>query len=324
MFKLIRYLRPYVGAVVLVFILLFAQAMTDLALPPEYMSRIVNVGIQQYGVEDPVPLVIRQEKLAVLQLLLPDPARSETDAAWQVLDRQSLSEPAYQAALQQYPLLATAVLAELRPEQDLTPDTARSLQQAIALLSMIERGQFSLPGVPAGTDPLALLAQMPDAQRGQLLEQIGEQMQAIPDSVLRQSAIAWIAAEYESIGLDLADIQRAYIFRTGGLMLLIALLGAACTVLVGFFAARVAAAVSRDLRLATFSRVESFSSTEFDTFSTASLITRTTNDIQQIQMVTVMLIRILFYAPILGTGGIIKVLNSKVSMGGSSQSPSQP
>ncbi|MDW7659184.1 MAG: ABC transporter ATP-binding protein, partial [Bacillota bacterium] len=314
MLKLIRYLRPYIGVVFLIFILLFAQAMADLALP-DYMSRIINVGIQQSGVEQPLPTVIRQSGFSELKLLLSPDAAAEADIAWLTLDRNKLPADAYADKVRQYPLLESEVLAELQEGTTLSDDATDQITRALSLMAMFDQGGFALPGVPAGTDLIDLLGQMPAGAREQLLNQLSEQLSAIPESMLRQSAIAWIASEYEVIGLDLAAIQRQYILRTGGLMLLIALLGAACSVLVGLFAARVAAGVARDLRLASFARVESFSSTEFDTFSTASLITRTTNDIQQIQMALVMLMRILFFAPILGVGGIIKVLNSNVSMG---------
>jgi ATP-binding cassette subfamily B protein len=314
MLRLIRFLRPYIGVVILIFILLFAQAMADLALP-DYMSRIVNVGIQQSGVEQPQPVVIRQSDFLAMKLLLTPEAAAEADRAWRKLDRNDLPASDYADKVQLYPLLETEILMEFQENVTLSSAATEQITRALALMAMFDQGSFALPGVPAGTDIIDLLGQMPAAAREQFLNQLGEKLSAIPENMLRQSAIARVASEYDVIGLDLAAMQRQFILRTGGLMLLIALLGAACSVLVGLFAARVAAGVARDLRLAAFSRVESFSSTEFDTFSTASLITRTTNDVQQIQMALVMLMRILFFAPILGTGGIIKVLNSNVSMG---------
>lgn len=314
MSKLIRFLRPYVGAIILVFILLFVQAMTDLALP-EYMSHIVNVGIQQNGIDRPVPNVLRQESMEKICLLLPESSAQTFAEAYRVLDPESLTEKEWQDALKRYPLLSSVPLVEKRSDATISEELEQDLSQALALLSIVSQKDFTLPDLPAGTDLMALLQKMPAEQRALMLEQAKEKMSEVPDSMISQFAVAWIITEYETIGVDMTGIQRQYIFKTGGLMLLISLLCAASTILVGYFAARVSAGASKDIRLAAFSKIESFSSTEFDTFSTASLITRTTNDVQQIQMALVLLLRVLLFAPILGVGGVIKVLNSNSSMG---------
>ncbi|NLO36442.1 MAG: ABC transporter ATP-binding protein [Clostridiaceae bacterium] len=314
MLRLVRYIRPYAGAIILIFLLLFAQAMIDLSLP-EYMSRIVNVGIQQNGIEEPLPAVLRRATLDRLKLLLPQAAADRLESAYRTLDRQALEPDDYASWQSRYPLLASEPLAVLDDAARLDTEPRTQLAQALAVMAMLTQDGFALPGLPAGADPLDVLAGLPPEQRAQLTGQLTERLQAVPDLMLNQSAIAWIAGEYERIGLDQAAVQSRFILKTGGIMLVIALLGAVCAVAVGFFASRTAAGVSRDLRLATFSRVEQFASAEFDTFSTASLITRTTNDVQQVQMALVMLMRILFFAPILGTGGIIKVINSNIAMG---------
>ena len=314
MIKLIRYLRPYAGAVFLVFLLLFAQAITDLALP-DYMSRIVNVGIQQNGIERAVPQIMRQKTFQQLQVLLDTEQSAEILSAYQTLAPGEGSSPEQESLVEQYPLLASEALAERKPDAPLSAKTESQLVSALALLTMVGQETFRLPALPANPSFLEQLGELPQEQRRQMLNQIYTELASVPDSLIKQSAVAFTAAEYETIGVDLLDWQRRYILKTGTMMLLIALAGAACAVLVGYFAARVAAGVARDLRQGTFTRVESFSSAEFDTFSTASLITRTTNDVQQVQMALVMLMRILFFAPILGIGGIIKVLNSNVSMG---------
>ncbi|NLM78089.1 MAG: ABC transporter ATP-binding protein [Ruminococcaceae bacterium] len=314
MIKLIRYLRPYAGAVFLVFLLLFAQAITDLALP-DYMSRIVNVGIQQNGIERAVPQIMRQKTFQQLQVLLDTEQSAEILSAYQTLAPGEGSSPEQESLVEQYPLLASEALAERKPDAPLSAKTESQLVSALALLTMVGQETFRLPALPANPSFLEQLGELPQEQRRQMLNQIYTEQASVPDSLIKQSAVAFTAAEYETIGVDLLDWQRRYILKTGTMMLLIALAGAACAVLVGYFAARVAAGVARDLRQGTFTRVESFSSAEFDTFSTASLITRTTNDVQQVQMALVMLMRILFFAPILGIGGIIKVLNSNVSLG---------
>jgi ATP-binding cassette subfamily B protein len=315
MLKLVRYMRPFVASVILIFALLFVQAMTDLSLP-DYMSSIVNVGIQQNGIDQTWPDVLRASRLEQLALLVPDQALTELRQAYTVLDRSQLNDADYQAAVVRYPLLAEEPVAELIDAGSLSGETRQAILRALALLTSIEQGQTGMTGqLPPGTDFFTFLAGLPADTRRQMLAEAAQSLDAIPESILRQTATAAVAAEYEKIGVDLADLQTRFILRTGGLMLLIALLGAACSILVGLLAARLAAGLARNLRLGVFSRVEHFSSAEFDTFSTASLITRTTNDIQQVQMTLVMLLRILFYAPILGTGGVIKVINSNVSMG---------
>lgn len=324
MLRLVRFLRPFILSILLVFGLLFVQAMTDLALP-DYMSKIVNVGIQQNGIEQALPTAIRQTSLDRLFLLMPASDAAEIRAAYQVLDRSQLAEAAYQDAVAKYPLLADEVICELKSGIAFSDSAQLALTRALAMLTAISQGAESgssgdigssmLGNLPAGTDIFQVLARMTDEQRQQMLDQANEKMAALSESILRQTAIRAVSSEYTAIGLDLAAVQSRYVLRIGSLMLLISLLGAACSILVGLLAARIAAGVARNLRLAVFSKVEHFSSAEFDTFSTASLITRSTNDIQQIQMTLVMLMRILFYAPILGVGGIIKVVNSNVSMG---------
>ncbi len=314
MLKLVRYIRPYAGVMVIIFLLLFAQAMIDLSLP-EYMSRIVNVGIQQNGIEEPLPTVLRRTSLDRIKLLLPPSAAESLETTYRTLDRPSLSPDAYAEWQSRYPLLSSEALAVLDDKARLDEELRAELTRALAVLAMLTQDGFALPELPTGTDPFVVLASLPPEQRVLLTNKLEERLQAVPDLMLNQSAIAWIGAEYEQVGLDQAAIQSRFILNTGGLMLVIALLGAACAVAVGYFASRTAAGISRDLRLATFSRVEQFASAEFDTFSTASLITRTTNDVQQIQMALVMLMRILFFAPILGTGGIIKVVNANIAMG---------
>ncbi len=141
-----------------------------------------------------------------------------------------------------------------------------------------------------------------------------KQFAALGDKAVQQAAVNVVKAEYEALGMDMAGLQSRYILRTGLLMLLITLLSVACTVAVGFLSARTAAGLARDLRRLVFQKVESFSNTEFDHFSTASLITRTTNDITQIQMVVIMMMRMVFYAPIMGVGGIIRAIGKDSSM----------
>jgi len=323
MLRLIKHLRPFLTLILLAIALLFIQANADLALP-DYLSRIVNVGIQQGGVESAVPLAIRQSEMSRLYLFVSDAEKADVLAQYRLVDSNS---PDYATNLADYPALAEEPVYVLRPGVDkaiierLNPAMGKALlavsgiEQAIAnpelAASMASRMGFDLSKIPAGMDVFALLAKMPAAQRSQLTD---ERFAALGPSMVVQAAVAPIQAEYAALGMDTAGPQTAYILGTGLRMLLISLLSVACSVLVGYLAARTAAGLARDLRRLVFRKVESFSSTEFDRFSTASLITRSTNDITQIQMVVIMLVRMVFYAPIIGVGGVLRAMSKDVSM----------
>ncbi len=313
MLKIMRYMKPFAGSILLIFILLFMQAMADLELPA-YMSQIVNVGIQQRGVEKPVPEVMRQAKMDQLMLLLDETERQLLTESYQVLSRQDTADDLYQEYLQRYPLLAQEPLVLLT---DQTDETSQHLESILTipffLLSGFEQDE-ALEGLTDIEIMLEQLAQLPENLRAAALNELKEDISLLPEGIIEQTAVAVVAQEYQLIGFDLSSLQNSYLFRTGGLMLLIALLGASASIIVGLISARVAAGLGRDLRHDTFKKVTNFSNAEFDSFSTASLITRSTNDIQQIQMMLVMLLRLLFYAPILGIGGIFKVIDNNLSM----------
>ena len=177
---------------------------------------------------------------------------------------------------------------------------------------------FDLSKLPQGVDVFSVLAQLPAEQQSAMREKVtaamDKQFAAMGSSMLNQAAVATVKTEYTALGVNLENLQQIYILNVGGLMLLITLLSAACMIAVGFLSARTAAGFARDMRSKVFSKVERFSNKEFDHFSTASLITRTTNDITQIQMVVVMSMRMVFYAPIMGVGGIIRAIGKDSSM----------
>ncbi len=315
MLKIIKYLKPYLVSILLIFALLFVQAMTDLQLPT-YMSEIINVGIQQNGIEDATPEVIRQSQLDKLKLLMSDDGQAAVEEIYTVVEPSDESQADYLALVEQYPLLESESLAVLSVDRNKIPEAAKSaLTQAMAVSAALLSGNYvDTAFIPEGMDFFDMLAMMEDTQRQLMLEQIDQRLGGLTDSILNQLAVTAVKAEYDVIGVEIPAIQNSFMFRTGGLMLLIALLGAACSILVGLLGSRVAAGYARDLRRRVFTRVENFSNAEFDTFSTASLITRSTNDIQQIQMTLVLILRIMFYAPILGVGGILKVVDSNSSM----------
>lgn len=325
MLRLIKYLKPYLLMILLTIALLFVQANADLALP-DYLSRIVNNGIQQGGVEGAAPEAIRQGEMTRL-LMFVDPEDKTLITGSYILVEQGSAN--YELYKERYPILADeavyvrkeldkAQVEELNPVMGKALLIVYTIEQAMvdpekaALLS--QGTQLDLSKLPPGTDLFAMLAKLPAEQLAQMKTAIDEQFATLGDSLVTQMAIAAVKAEYAAIGMDAAKLQTDYILHTGGTMLLISLLGGACTVATGYLAAKVAAGAARDIRRDVFKKVESFSSTEFDKFSTASLITRSTNDVTQVQMVIFMILRMVFFAPIIGVGGVIRAINMGATM----------
>jgi len=327
MLRLTKYLKPYLIMILLTVVLLFVQANCDLALP-DYLSKIVNMGIQQGGVDHALPLAIRQSKMERLVLFM------SADEQQALLEKYTLvdqSASAYAQLVQTYPALETEpiYIADTDASEQTDIDQLNPvLSQAWMAVSVLEKisedpsqappmeGDFAfdLSNLPPGVDVFMMLSQMPAAQRAQVMTAMNEQFAALGDSMIIQGAIQAVRAEYAALGMDTEKLQTSYILRVGGQMLLLTLLSVASTIGVGLMTARTSAGVGRDLRKGVFRKVESFSSTEFDMFSTASLITRTTNDITQIQRVVMMMMRIFIYAPIMGVGGIIRAMGKGSSM----------
>jgi ATP-binding cassette subfamily B multidrug efflux pump len=319
MLKIIKHLKPFAWSLVIIFALLFVQAMTDLALPG-YMADIVNIGIQANGIENAAPEAIRASEYDKLTLFMSETDKNEVGTYYLKLDKSTLSESDYATYLAQYPYLANEPLYKLNTGDAAVVEKLNIifLMPEFIVTGIEQKGNAIFEGtgivVPEGADPFTIIAQMTPEQIAAMSNTSNTTMVALPANIISQTATIYITNEYKIIGIDLVGIQSRFILRVGGVMLLITLLGAACSVAVGFLAARVASGLARNLRKQIFERVENFSNTEFDRFSTASLITRSTNDITQVQMLLVMLFRIVFYAPILGIGGIIKVVGSEASM----------
>ena len=323
MTKIFKQLARHWAVCLVVFALLFVQAYCDLALP-DYTSKIVDTGIQQGGIESPLPQTVRQSTLDALSLLM-----SEEDA-------QKLQN-AYQYYLQDDGVL------QLR--SDLTEDERTALEDAVTTPdivlymaaaqaantpagqgSMGMTGLAEMPAADAATETVtptaadldtvcsqfAAMSQMPGFDRSMLQKQLDGAMSQLDSTLLenlKSQSLLLVQLEYEAQGVA-QDVQMQYLFRVGGQMLALTLLMVAVAVAVGFLASRVSAAIGRDLRRETFSSVIGFSNAEIENFSTASLITRTTNDIQQVQFVCVILLRMVAYAPILGIGGVLHVVGS--------------
>jgi ATP-binding cassette subfamily B multidrug efflux pump len=325
MLRLIKFLKPYTLLILLTIVLLFVQANAELALP-EYLSKIVNNGIQQNGVENAVPEAIRHSQMGKLLIFM-----SPDDKAL-VLDNYFLVEPDSPDAdqyLNEYPVLAQEPIYVLKDVDQAELDLLNPVMgKAWVVVSSIEQiiadpskaaamGQvfgFDPSKIPAGMDVFEVLARMPAEQLSQMSAAINERFASLGDSMINQMAVGAVKSEYEALGMDTNQLQTDYILYIGSIMLLISLIAGVCTIVVGFLASRTAAGAARDIRKDEFKKVESFSSTEFDKFSTASLITRSTNDVTQVQMVIFMTMRMVFYAPIIGIGGVIRAIELSSNM----------
>ena len=323
MLKLTKYLKPYVALILAAVVLLGIQVVCDLSLP-NYMSDIVNQGIQQGGIVNAVPQAVRQSEMNKLTLFMNANEKSEVLAHYKRLDRSALSGDVYAKDIIQYPALAKEPVYQLNSIDNAENDKLNAvLGKAFVAVSFVDKlaaqtasGPVNLGGttLPKGTDVYGLLQKLPASQLDPMLAQMNQKINAMGGPTITQSAVLSVKSEYQAIGMDTNKIQSETITRTGLLMLLFALLSAACTVLVGLIGAKVSAGLSMNLRRQVFTKVESFSSREFDQFSTSSLITRTTNDITQIQTVVFMVIRMMIYAPLIGVGGAVMALQKSTSM----------
>ena len=311
--NLFKYAAAQWKSMLAIIVILFVQAYCDLSLPA-YTSDIVNVGIQQGGIEDQIPETISAEEMDRLLLFVPQ------DDQQTVLDAYETDDSTYEKE-------AYVLKPSTAEDEDSTAELEDILQGPMMLTAGFESGsdmtkqiedqlKANLPAqmVSADTDVFDIMEMMPAEQREALVEKMGDQLDEIPDSILEQAAVSYVRSAYENVGMDMDKMQTDYLLSTGGKMAALAFLGMAASVMVGFLASRVGASTGRNLRSRVFKKVVDFSNNEFDHFSTASLITRSTNDIQQIQLLTVMLLRIVLYAPILAIGGIWQVFQTNVSM----------
>ena len=294
-----KYLKRSAGYIMLIIALLFLQAYCDLSLP-NYTSNIINVGIQQNGIEDSVPEKIRKTSMDSLKLFMEEDDAKTVDGFYEE-EGDDL-------------VLKDKISKEDREE--LNDIFGKTMVIVSTLTSDSEESKAALAkmGIPEGTDPLAALSQMPAEALAAMKEQVGEKIDKMQESIITQAGVSYVRAEYEAMGEDVDAIQMDYMKSTGIRMVLMALVTMVAAVCVVFFSSRVAASMGHDLRGLVYNKVIGFSSREYHKFSTASLITRCTNDIQQIQQVMAMMFRIVLYAPILGIGGVIRVLQRDSSM----------
>ena len=306
MTKIFKQLGRHWAACLAVVALLVVQAYCDLSLP-DYTSKIVDIGIQQGGIESPVPETVRDTTLQALELLM-----SEQDAA---LAEQWYSAPDADG-VRTLSHDATAAMSELEnafatPDIVLYMAAAQNAATAAGTTETVTPTSYDLDAVAT---QFAAMAQAPGA-REMLQAQLADaapQDDSVADSLSSQ-AMLLVALEYDAQGIA-HDVQMSYLLRTGGQMLALTLLMVAVAIAVGFIASRVSAAIGRDLRRDVFKTVVGYSNAEIEKFSTASLITRTTNDIQQVQFTCVILLRMVAYAPILGIGGILHVASGNTGL----------
>ena len=299
MIKLMKYLKKSAGYIVIIIALLFLQAYCDLSLP-NYTSNIINVGIQQNGIEDSVPEKIRKTSMDSLKLFMDDDDAKTVDKFYEE-DGDEL-------------VLKDKISADDREELNSIFGKPMVIVSTLTSDSEETKATLAKMGIPEGVDPLTALAQMPKEALSAMKEQVSEKIDKMQESIITQAGVSYVRAEYEAMGEDVDAIQMDYMKSTGIRMVLMALVTMMAAVCVVFLSARVAASLGHDLRGMVYNKVIGFSSREYHKFSTASLITRCTNDIQQIQQVMSMMFRIVLYAPILGIGGVLKVLKTDSSM----------
>lgn len=324
MIRIIKHLCKYWYSVLIVIALLFAQAACDLSLP-EYTSRIVNTGIQEGGIEDNVPEAMSVDTFNHALLFLEEEDARVVEDHYQLIT----SEDATEEQLDTYPELKKEAIYLLEDiDQDTRDELNQILQKPFTYLLLFsgdsesgkEIEQQMMANLPEEMKQIPdltmmdVLEMMPEESRQEMTKEIDQTMEDMPDTLYEQSAVQFIRSEYETLGMDTDQIQLNYIFVSGLKMLGLALVSMVATISVGFLGSRIAARLARDLRNQVFTKVVEFSEGEMKQFSTASLITRSTNDIQQVQMLLVFLLRTIFYAPIIAIGGVVKVLATKTSM----------
>ena len=335
--NLFKYAASYWKAMIAIVLILVVQAYCDLSLPA-YTSDIVNVGIQQGGIEDEVPRQIATEEMEKLLLFVSeDDQQTVIDAYTE--DNTSYKKEAYVLKdsvaeeentmenlkdILQIPMMMTSGIESGSDTTKQMEDKLKEQMSQGMAQSMPQGADQTMPeGMPQGESQAVslddmsmfdLLKMLPAEQRATMVEKIEEQMSEMPDTILDQAAVSFCRSAYKDLGMDMDQTQIHYLLKTGGQMAALALLGMVASIMVAFLASRVGASAGRDLRSGVFRKVVGFSNNEFNHFSTASLITRSTNDIQQIQMLIVMLLRMVLYAPILAIGGVLQVMKTNVSM----------
>ena len=293
MFKVLKNLKESWISVIAIVLLLIVQAAGDLTLP-DYTSKIVNVGIQNGGIENVAPEVIRKSEMENLLIFTEDD--DKILSSYEEISKENLDNSEYEKLVKKYPALENEVLYKIKKlnsnEQE---DLDLLMAKPLMMLSTLEN--------------MEIIKQMPKEQLDKMLETVNQKIDDMQESILEQAAIQEVKNEYKAIGMDTDSLQNKYIIIAGLKMLGISLAIMVSAISIMCLSARVAARLAKTLREKVFKKVLNFSNKEFSEYSTASLITRSTNDIQQIQGLIAILFRVVVYAPIIGIGGFLRVLN---------------
>lgn len=338
--RVFRYLKGYVNLAVMVAILLLIQAFCDLSLP-EYTSKIIDTGIQNQGIEHVLPEKIKEEEFTYAEIFMKEEEISKWESAYKKQEgtyvRKELSEEAMEKydELFSIPLIASYQMSsveqkeffsQLEKQMGMEPGslTVEQVQQILGKMGMTyePRERKTKKGTEYYVDERPILLGMIAGGNTEIKENMiaardnmEEKFSSMGEALVQSTAISYTIKQEKACGIDVNKKQTTYLWQAGAKMLAMAFLMAVASVLVSLLASKIGAGVGRDLRGKLYTKIMSFSAGEMDRFSTASLITRSTNDVQQIQMVEVMLLRMVLYAPIIGLGGIIKVVNTKSGMG---------
>lgn len=350
MFKIFKHLKNSSFIIILIILLLAGQASCELSLPT-YTSNIINIGIQQGGIENAAPNVIRAEQMEKLFIFMNDKNKDTVLKNYKLLSKKSLSSEEYNKYKEDYPAIEKEDLYLLNTKDKETigklnnilgkpelivyglesdNESSEMIKNQMAknmsqpnMTANINNSENTLPSSMQDSsmnknledeDILTMLASMPKEQKDSIIKEIDKQFVNLPEMMISQGAISFVKSEYNEIGIDTDSLQTKYIINTGAIMIGITILSMIAAIFVGFLASRVGASLGRELRSKTFEKVMRFSNKEMAEFSTASLITRSTNDIQQIQMMTVMILRMVFFAPFMALGGLYKALSTNNSM----------
>lgn len=304
MLKVFKYLKSSIFSVLAIILLLFAQAYLDLTLP-DYTSKIVNVGVQQGGIENAAIEKIGKNTLDKLSLFMSSDDRKyvlnhyeKTDAYKDedIYELKSDSDIDKVSSIMSKPMTVVSYIEQAKDGKDVNSDVKIS---------------FALP---EGVDLYQALSMMSEEERGMVLKDVDKAFKDIPDTIIDQAAINYVKSEYQRIGIDTDHIQTMYIFKVGLIMLGLAGAAMAVGIFVVFIGSRMAAKLAKILRHKVFTKVVGFSKNEIKNYGQSSLITRTTNDVQQVQMVVVFLFRVVFFAPIIGIGGVVKAMKTNADM----------
>ena len=311
MIKIFKYLKSSVISIFLIVCLLATQAICDLALP-DYTSKIVNIGIQQNGIENAAAIVITEDTYNNMKLLLSDDEQDYIDSHYELLTKENYKN------YKDYDLLKEENLYKLKDvSNDEEDKISEILSMPLMINYMVKSGGLDSYGIniPSNMTLEDIFSVMSSEQIDSMLNTTNKILEEMPESVILSTAVMAIKDEYTRVGLDIGKLQTNYILVSGAKMIGIALFIMLISLIIGFLGARLAARLAKTLRAKVFEKVVSFSKNEMKKFGTASLITRTTNDIQQVQHIVLFLMRVVVYAPIIAIGGVIKTTSKSGSMG---------